>query len=101
VNPLVEGSSPSGPTTSHKNHSLMSLRPGDHSPLVSHRNPLVCHMAGGIVGHESTDRTASSDVTRFESRRGHQCCFNTVALLLLIPRSAVRARPGEPYLDIQ
>jgi hypothetical protein len=33
-NPLVEGSSPSGPTTSHKIHGVMSLRPGDHSPLV-------------------------------------------------------------------
>jgi hypothetical protein len=76
----------------------MSLRPGDRNPLVPHRNPLVHSIAGGIVDHESTDRAASSDVTRFESRRGHQCCFNTVALLLLITRSAVRARPGEPFI---
>ena len=32
-NPLVEGSSPSGPTTSHRNHRGMSLRTGDRSPL--------------------------------------------------------------------
>jgi hypothetical protein len=45
VNPLVEGSSPSRPTTSHRNHRVMALRPGDQNPLV-----------WGVAGvHESTD----------------------------------------------
>ena len=30
----VEGSSPSRPTTSQRNHRVMALRPGDRSPLV-------------------------------------------------------------------
>ena len=33
-NPLVPGSSPGGPTISHRNHHVMALRPGDRSPLV-------------------------------------------------------------------
>ena len=45
-NPLVPGSSPGGPTTSHRNHRVMALRPGD-------RNPLVHHPIAGA--HDSTD----------------------------------------------
>ena len=33
-NPLVPGSSPGGPTTSHRTHGVIALRPGDRSPLV-------------------------------------------------------------------
>jgi len=32
--PTSSGSSPGGPTTFHRNHHVISLRPGDHSPLV-------------------------------------------------------------------
>jgi hypothetical protein len=44
-NPLVPDSSPGGPTTSHRKHRVMALRPGD-------RNPLVYPVAGA---HESAD----------------------------------------------
>ena len=33
-NPLVPGSSPGGPTISHRIHQLMALRPRDRSPLM-------------------------------------------------------------------
>jgi hypothetical protein len=42
-NHMVPASSPGGSTTSHKNHRVMSLRPGDHSPLV-------CPVAGSVDG---------------------------------------------------
>jgi hypothetical protein len=30
----------------HRNHRVMALRPGDHSPLVAHKNPLVHSIEG-------------------------------------------------------
>ena len=58
--PLVPDSSPGGPTTSHRKHRVMALRPGD-------RNPLVHPVAGASA---ATDRAASIEVTGGGSRLG-------------------------------
>ena len=54
-NPLVPDSSPGGPTTSHRKHRVMALRPGD-------RNPLVHHMA---------DAQAATDDAGGQPRQSH------------------------------
>jgi len=51
--PTSPGSSPGGPTTSHKIHGVMALGSRDRSPLV--------YPMAGVQA--ATDRLASSDVT--------------------------------------
>jgi len=50
------GSSPGGPTTSHRNHGLMSLRPRDHSPLVHPMAGCVDGEFRGQLGRRHQDR---------------------------------------------
>ena len=59
-NPLVEGSSPSGPTISHRNHGVMTSRPRDEqSPGVSHRGVSV---RGKFRGPSNARRTPEPGV---------------------------------------
>ena len=53
-NPLVPGSSPGGPTISHRNHSVMASRARDSSPLV-HPIGGGVRLVGLRVGEWATD----------------------------------------------
>ena len=65
-NPLVEGSSPSGPTI-QKIHCVMALRPGDHGPLV-------CPVAAG--GSMDVDLLWPPTPDRTGQDIGHQLGFS-------------------------